>query len=364
LRKAEKAAAPSRAAKRAKAATDRKALADHRKAAKAQRRAGATDPKTTAAGKTAPTSPTAKTPGAKPGQPGTKKTTGGRLLAKTSTAMRRAGRQGAHRARTAHARTTQSRITRARLSRARAASNLRMHRRMATATLRYWRRRLVAATIAAPIGVIGILTTPLGRRLGWVWLQCPGRRLHLRLAKSARADHAAALCDIRTAHEADLETDTTGTADTTEPLTGQVPRAPRDHNTYTPSSTGDDMSEALGFLFNNSASEMEDAARAYEPGGMMHVRQTIKGLPDGLQSIANVFQILAEKSDEAFAMDPEVGGEIEALYQVLLTAVEGAQQVVQTFETRHEHDIARLEDPRNSLEAEKGWDITTNEEYL
>ncbi|MFI0220162.1 hypothetical protein [Streptomyces lydicus] len=123
------------------------------------------------------------------------------------------------------------------------------------------------------------------------------------------------------------------------------------------------MSEALQFLFDASASEMEAAAHTYEPRGMMHVLQTLEGMPAALQSIANTFAIVAEKSDDTWAMEPEVGEALNDVFQILNKAVDAAEQVKEVVEVVHEHDIRRIREPRVSAEAEKGWDLTNNEDY-
>lgn len=246
-----------------------------------------------------------------------------------------------------------SRLDRIRGMRRRAAAHLRMRRRLAGSGLRYWGRRLLNAGIAAPFGLLGCLTTPLGRKLGWSWLMKPGSKVLARLNQRALNARAFRDHNIRGDHKADTQR-------INDEIAGTVPRAPRHHNTY---DAGVTVSEALKFLFDESASEMEVAAQAYEPGGNMHVLQTIEGMPAAVQSFANTFAIIAEKSDESWAMEPEVGEALNDVFQILSKAVEAAEQVKVVFETVHEADISRIREPRRSVEAEKGWDVINNEDY-
>ncbi|MFJ6608213.1 hypothetical protein [Streptomyces lydicus] len=249
----------------------------------------------------------------------------------------------------------ESRIDKARGMRRRAAATMKMRRRLLNSSLRYWGRRLLNAGLATPLGLLGCLTTPLGRRLGWLWLIQPGRRLRAHLDHLALRARVTRDKRTRKQHKKDLKH-----ADNA--LSNTVPRAPRHHNAYD-HFTGATVSEALKFLFDESASEMEAAAQAYEPGGMMHVLQTVEGMPAALQSIANTFAIVAEKSDEAWALEKEVGESLNDVFQILNKAVEAAEQVKEVFEAVHEHDINRIREPRVSAEAEKGWDVINNEDY-
>ncbi|MGW7636107.1 hypothetical protein [Streptomyces decoyicus] len=282
-----------------------------------------------------------------------KKGAAAQTLAKALDRAHKARRATADAARDRKAHKVASRLDRIRGMRRHAAARLRMRRRLAASALRYWGRRLLNAGIAAPLGLLGILTTPLGRKLGWAWLIKPGSKVLARLNLRARNARAFRDHDIRAAHKSDTER-------INDEIAGTVPRAPRHHNTY---DAGVTVSEALKFLFDESASEMEAAAQAYEPGGNMHVLQTIEGMPAAVQSFANTFAIIAEKSDESWAMEPEVGEALQDVFQILSKAVDAAEVVKEVFEAVHAPDIARIREPRKSVEAEKGWDVINNEDY-
>lgn len=282
-----------------------------------------------------------------------KKGAAARTLAKALDRAHKARRDLGDTARDRKEQKVASRLDRIRGMRRHAAARIRMRRRLAASALRYWGRRLLNAGIAAPFGLLGILTTPLGRKLGWAWLIKPGSKVLARLNLRARNARAFRDHDIRADHDADAQR-------INDEIAGIVPRAPRHHNTYDPGVT---VSEALKFLFDESASEMEAAAQAYEPGGNMHVLQTIEGMPAAVQSFANTFAIIAEKSDESWAMEPEVGEALNDVFQILSKAVDAAEVVKEVFEAVHAPDIARIREPRKSVEAEKGWDVINNEDY-
>ncbi|MFF8580162.1 hypothetical protein ACF05R_15740 [Streptomyces albidoflavus] len=222
--------------------------------------------------------------------------------------------------------------------------------------LRFQHRRLWAALAAGALGVVGMVTTPLGRRLGWAWLQHPGRRLYRRLMGRARAAREARDAEIREAagiaeaalHEA-AERDGSEIADRVErpePLVAGP----------APAGTGDTVSTS-GWKFEEAAAEMEAAAQAYQPDDCMEILAMVKGLPEALTSISNVMKILAERSDSEFPLEKEVADQFADLHGSLMGTVAVADDMENVFRQAHASDIARFEDPRNGYEAEKGWNI-------
>ncbi len=223
--------------------------------------------------------------------------------------------------------------------------------------LRFQHRRLWAALAAGALGVVGLVTTPLGRRLGWAWLQHPGRRLYRRLMGRARAAREARDAEIREAagiaeaalHEA-AERDGSEIADRVErpePLVAGP----------APAGTGDTVSSTSGWKFEEAAAEMEAAAQAYQPDDCMEILAMVQGLPQALTSISNVMKILAERSDSEFPLEKEVADQFADLHGSLMGTVAVADDMEGVFRTAHASDIARFEDPRNGYEAEKGWNI-------
>ncbi|MFF1798522.1 hypothetical protein ACFVXQ_30645, partial [Kitasatospora sp. NPDC058263] len=233
-------------------------------------------------------------------------------------------------------------------------------RRLRRSAWRYWARWTGAALLAGAVGLLGTVTTPIGRRLGMPWLMYPGRRLFARLLDRARAERAARDQAIAAALDADLED--AEVLDRVDAPSGAVqdtvPRAPRNHNSAdstAPSSLGGSMTAT--FSFAAVAAEMEALAHTFEPDGMMAVLQMCEELPEALQSIANVFKILAEKADTEFPLEPAVGEAFNEVYITIQMASVAGGEVGPVFRDVHEQDIRRHEDPRNG---EDKWDTTNN----
>ncbi|MPY63784.1 hypothetical protein FNH08_43485 [Streptomyces spongiae] len=217
---------------------------------------------------------------------------------------------------------------------------------------RFQGRRLLAALTSGAVGVLGCLTTPLGRKLGWRWLMHPGRRLYRRLMESAREQRAARDEQIRLEQEREEAAADAAAQDLNE-IKDRVERPAR----LIPQHAGQEAIHVSGFKFEEAAADMENAARSYEPDGNMEVLTMIDNLPLALQCVANTFRILAERSDEEFAFEKDVANGFDDIHRTLLNGVDAAETLVPLFRQVHEQDIARHEDPRNGTEAEKGWNV-------
>ncbi|MFD8670566.1 hypothetical protein ACFV1U_34945 [Streptomyces microflavus] len=221
---------------------------------------------------------------------------------------------------------------------------------------RFQGRRLLAALLGGALGLVGLVSTPLGRRLGWAWLMYPGRRLYARLTRTAeeqrdQRDEAivAALGEDEAAVDAEAAEQSEQISDTVERPVGPTPAAPT-----TTVIEGENVS---GFKFEDAATDMQAAAMLYEPDGCMEILAMVDGLPEALRMIAHVMQILAERSDSEFPLEKEVAAGFNDIYDLLLKASAGAEELPAIFRRVHEQDIARHEDPRNGAEAEKGWNV-------
>ncbi|MEU0000783.1 hypothetical protein ABZ069_28070 [Streptomyces microflavus] len=217
-------------------------------------------------------------------------------------------------------------------------------------------RRLLAGVLAGALGLVGLVSTPLGRKLGWAWLMYPGRRLYARLVHTAEEQRLlrdeialAALDEAEAAVDAEAAEDSTEITDTAERPQGPTPAAPT-----TSLIEGENVS---GFKFEDAATDMQAAAMLYEPDGCMEILAMVDGLPEALRMIAHVMQILAERSDSEFPLEKEVAAGFNDIYDLLLKASAGAEELPAIFRRVHEQDIARHEDPRNGAEAEKGWNV-------
>jgi hypothetical protein len=341
LRKAQKQAGASRAQKREQTSAARRAVADARRNA----------PK--------PNKPKASTN--KPGAGKARARSGGRAGRMLGGAGRkaRAVKQAAiakQRARrdAAAARKVASGRSAVRKAPARQAARKALRRSAA----RFHGRRALAALLALPIGLLGFLVSPLGRKLGLPWLVHPGRRLYRRLTSAARdqrIERDEAIREERAAAEDAAEEEaakgvTDGLGDLVVRPAGPVPNS-TDH---TSSSEGEHVS---GFQFEEHAAEMEQAAQAYDPEDAMEILTMVESLPAALTSVANVMKTLAERADSEFPLEKEVADGFSDIFGALMSAVAVAEDMGPLFRQAHEHDIARHEDPRNGPEAEKGWNV-------
>ncbi|MCQ4042989.1 hypothetical protein ACFOSC_13870 [Streptantibioticus rubrisoli] len=222
---------------------------------------------------------------------------------------------------------------------------------------RFHGRRLLAALLALPIGLLGCLTTPIGRKFGIPWLMYPGRRLYRRLVRTAAEQRAerdeATRKDLR---EQESAADAEAAKDGSQGPGQGVERAAVEVPTSTPPevSEGEHVS---GFQFEEAASEMEQAANSYEPENAMEILAMVEGLPAALTSVANVMKTLAERSDSEFPLEKEIADGFNDIFGALMSAVAVAEDMGPLFRQVHAQDIARHEDPRNGPDAEKGWNV-------
>ncbi|WP_329208357.1 hypothetical protein OG257_16075 [Streptomyces sp. NBC_00683] len=221
---------------------------------------------------------------------------------------------------------------------------------------RFQGRRLLAALLAGALGLVGMVSTPLGRKLRWAWLQYPGRRLYARMTRTAgeqrhHRDDAirAALQDDEAAADAETAEGTDQISDTVQRPAGLTPAAPT-----TSASEGENVS---GFRFEEYAAEMESAAGQYDPESAMEILAMVEGLPAALTCVANVMRVLAERADSEFPLEKDVADGFNDIFGAVMSAVAVAEDMGPLFRQSHEQDIARHEDPRNGSEAEKGWNV-------
>ncbi|MFE4697411.1 hypothetical protein ACFRIC_10005 [Streptomyces sp. NPDC056738] len=222
---------------------------------------------------------------------------------------------------------------------------------------RFHGRRLLAALLALPVGLLGLLTSPIGRKLRLPWLINPGRRLYRRLVQTAADQRAARDKSAREAQrEQEAAADAEAVKDGTDGVAGEVERSAA----TVPTSMNSPVSEGeyvSGFQFEEAASEMEQAANSYEPENAMEILAMVENLPAALTSVANVMKILAERSDSEFPLEKEVADGFSDIFGALMSAVAVAEDMGPLFRQVHAQDIARHEDPRNGPEAEKGWNV-------
>ncbi|AYC38206.1 hypothetical protein [Streptomyces griseorubiginosus] len=222
---------------------------------------------------------------------------------------------------------------------------------------RFHGRRLLAALLALPVGLLGCLSTWVGRKLGIPALMYPGRRLYRRMVQTAGEQRTERDEEARkTLREQEAAADAEAAKDGTDGIADGVerPAATVPTSTNTPVSEGEHVS---GFRFEEVAAEMEQAANQYDPDNAMEILAMVEGLPAALTSVANVMKILAERSDSEFPLEKEVADGFNDIFGAVMSAVAVAEDMGPLFRQAHEQDIARHEDPRNGTEAEKGWNV-------
>ncbi|MFI7357312.1 hypothetical protein ACIBTP_25665 [Streptomyces avidinii] len=378
LRAAAGKSAPSRAARRAETTAARRQVADARRAAKAATRLPGNGPRpgSTQSGPGKPSSSSAgRTAATGRGRlAGTATKAGGRVRSGAASLRGKAvaaGRSASDRQAAGQVKAAEQSI-RAAARAKRVAALKRPAQKAARKALlrsaaRYHARRAGAGILAGAVGVLGMVTSPLGRKLGWAWLIHPGRRLLARLTERARTAREARDAAIRAEREdAEQAAEEQAAAEESEHETtvGDTVQRPDAHTTpavpATPTTalggvvTSTNMN---GFRFEELAAEMEQAAQSYEPESAMEILSMIEGLPQALGSVANVMKILAERSDTEFPLDKAVAETFRDAFGAVMAASSLADEMGPIFRRVHETDIARHEDPRNGHEAEKGWNV-------
>ncbi|MFP1629940.1 hypothetical protein ACLB9X_33470 [Streptomyces sp. 5K101] len=328
LREAARQSSPSRAARRNETTGARRSLADARRQAKADRRSG------NLAGK----GPV------------------GRAVGKAAGRVGKARGAAIERSRKARDARAAGQVAAERDQARKAPARKKARKALWRSAARFQRRRLLAALLAGALGLVGLITSPIGRKLGLPWLIHPGRRLYARLMRTADEQRTArdeairaALQDDEAAADAEVYSDgTEQIGDQVERPAGVVPAAP---------STTSEGEIVSGFRFEDYAAEMESAAQQYDPENAMEILAMVEGLPAALTSVANVMRILAERADSEFPLEKEVADGFNDIFGAVMSAVAVAEDMGPLFRQAHEQDIARHEDPRNGPEAEKGWNV-------
>ncbi|MFF3062049.1 hypothetical protein [Streptomyces sp. NPDC057909] len=328
LRASARQSAPSRAARRAETAGSRRAVADARRGAKTAARSASL----------------------------ARKGVIGRSVGKAAGRVGAAKRAVIDRNRAARDRRAADKVAGQRGAVRKAPARKKARKALWRSAARFQGRQLRAALLAGALGLVGMLTTPLGRKLGWAWLMYPGRRLYARLTRTAeeqrhQRDDAirAALQNDEAAADQEVAENTDQISDTAERPAGLTPAAPT-----TSASEGENVS---GFRFEEYAAEMESAAGQYDPENAMEILAMVEGLPAALTSVANVMKVLAERADSEFPLEKDVADGFNDIFGAVMSAVAVAEDMGPLFRQSHEQDIARHEDPRNGPDAEKGWNV-------
>ncbi|MFD8883324.1 hypothetical protein ACFV0H_12460 [Streptomyces erythrochromogenes] len=350
LRQQARTQSPTRAAARSAAVQARRQVADTRRAAKAaERAAGAAGSKSRGPAARTLAKGMSKAAAVRDKATATTRTARDRASGRAVENGRAGVREAARRARVAHLKAPAQKAARKALLRSAA---------------RFQARRALAAAFGGALGLLGMVTTPLGRKLRWAWLQHPGRRLYRFLLGRARAEREDRDAGIRNGLEdaervAEEQADAELEQDLEGDRLGERAERPEHPTPAAPTGEGAQLmdSSTSGFRFEELAAEMEQAAQAYEPESAMEILAMVEGLPEALGSIANIMRILAERSDSEFPLEKEVADGFADIYGALNSATAVAEDLGPVFRYAHEADIARHEDPRNGPDAEKGWNV-------
>ncbi len=203
---------------------------------------------------------------------------------------------------------------------------------------RFHGRRLLAALLALPVGLLGVVSTWIGRKLGIPALIHPGRRLYRRMVQTAGEQRAAR---DETARQQQREQEAAADAEAAKNGTEGIAEGVERPAVTLPTSTNGPVSEGehvSGFRFEEAASEMEQAATQYEPENAMEILAMVEGLPAALTAVANVMKILAERSDSEFPLEKEVADGFNDIFGALMSAVAVAEDMGPLFRQAHEQD--------------------------
>ncbi|TQK52883.1 hypothetical protein FBY35_3339 [Streptomyces sp. SLBN-118] len=330
LRDAARQVSPSRAARRNETTGARRSVADARRQAKADQRSASL----------------------------AKKGLVGRAVGKAAGRVGKARGAAIERARRSRDQRTAGQVAGQRDQVRKAPARKQARKALRRSAARLQRRRLLAALLAGALGLVGLITSPIGRKLGLPRLVHPGRRLYARMMRTAHEQRTARDEEIRAAlQDAEAAIDAEAADDNTEQI-GDTAKRPAGPTPAAPTSSESSEGEIVsGFRFEEYAAEMEAAANSYDPEDAMEILAMVEGLPAALTSVANVMRILAERADSEFPLEKEVADGFNDIFGALMSAVAVAEDMGPLFRQAHEQDIARHEDPRNGTEAEKGWNV-------
>ncbi|WP_367131409.1 MULTISPECIES: hypothetical protein [Streptomyces] len=107
-------------------------------------------------------------------------------------------------------------------------------------------------------------------------------------------------------------------------------------------------------VFTAETEAMREAYSHYEPPMMLAVAAEYWGLPEGLTSTAEAIRQLAVNTAEKYPADAQMADLVSQVYSLIHQAAQKANEVGPLFAKLHEHDLKRLEEPRNN---EHMWNI-------
>ncbi|GAB2571932.1 hypothetical protein GCM10027168_00810 [Streptomyces capparidis] len=222
--------------------------------------------------------------------------------------------------------------------------------------------RMGAAGLAAGLAGLAVGAVRRSPRKGWR----AGARLWRRLSERARA--ARARRDARIlGKSAPGETPVPGERvnDPRRPATKparadakagrRTARVSLGRTSPDKTSTGGRMSAFT--RLSDAAEEMYLAASKFDPDEMEEFQVLIEDLPTAMVKVQETIRVLAEISDERLPVDKRVVEEIGEGFRAMNAVITALEGVPGVYYRVHEDDIARKENPRNGLSAERKWNV-------
>ncbi|MFF2749507.1 hypothetical protein ACFVVA_28695 [Kitasatospora sp. NPDC058048] len=139
-----------------------------------------------------------------------------------------------------------------------------------------------------------------------------------------------------------------------EPITLGKPTVKETATVTTPSNGA---TTAGPFSLTAAADDLLTLASTFDPETMLDFLRLCDELPLGFSTLQEVLRVLAEKGAEELPLDPRVVEEISQGYQAMRRVVDALDEVAPTFRQVHEAELARYDNPRNGLDAERKWNV-------
>ncbi|MET8545232.1 hypothetical protein ABZW03_32025 [Kitasatospora sp. NPDC004799] len=111
------------------------------------------------------------------------------------------------------------------------------------------------------------------------------------------------------------------------------------------------------FSLADAAADLLSAATTFDPETMLDFLNLSEQLPIAFGTFQEVLRVLAEKAASELPLAPTVVEEISMGYQAMHRVIDALEEVAPTFRQVHELDLARYDNPRNGLEAERKWNV-------
>ncbi|MER6361339.1 hypothetical protein [Kitasatospora sp. NPDC001527] len=142
------------------------------------------------------------------------------------------------------------------------------------------------------------------------------------------------------------------------PITLGKPTVKENVTVTTPSNGATTGGTAAGpFSLTAVADDLLTAVSAFDPETMLDFLQLSEQLPLAYLTFQEVLRVLAEKGAEELPLDAAVVEEISQGYQAMRRVIDALDEVAPTFRQAHEAELARYDNPRNGLDAERKWNV-------